>query len=214
VRLLGHAGLRADVLKASVGTQVREEWLRRRVGKGMIDVLITNPKLVETGLDLVDFQTTVWYEMEYSIYTMMQASRRTWRIGQINDVDVHFAVYRDSMEHRAAILVGQKLAAAQVLYGDSAEGALVEQSDSGHGFLADLARSVIEGAEVVDLGKLFHQVSRSNGNGNGHGESKFIGAATMPSVSDGSDLALGVTEAMGKPRMLGVPTSTKQMVLF
>jgi len=216
VRLLGHAGLRADVLKASVGTQVREEWLRRHVGKGMIDVLITNPKLVETGLDLVDFQTTVWYEMEYSIYTMMQASRRTWRIGQINDVDVHFAVYRDSMEHRAASLVGQKLAAAQLLYGDSVEGALVEQSDSGHGFLADLARSVIEGAEVVDLGNLFRQVSRSNGNGNGHSESGFIGAVAMPGVSDESDIASGVGEAMEKSLApaLGVPTSTKQMMLF
>jgi hypothetical protein len=215
-RILGHAGLRADVLKASVGTQVREEWLHRRVGKGMIDVLITNPKLVETGLDLIDFQTTVFYEIEYSVYTMMQASRRTWRIGQTRDVAVHFAVYRDSMEHRAASLVGQKLAAAQMLYGDSVEGALVEQADSGHGFLADLARSVIEGAAVVDLGKLFHQVSHGNGNGNGngHGASEFIGAATMPSMSDESDLALGMTEAMGKPHTLGVPTSTKQMMLF
>jgi len=214
VQILGRAGLRADVLKASVGTQVREEWLRRRVGKGMIDVLITNPRLVETGLDLVDFQTTVWYEMEYSIYTMMQASRRTWRIGQVNDVEVHFAVYRDTMEHRAASLVGQKLAAAQLLYGDSVEGALVEQADSGHGFLADLARSVIEGAEVVDLGKLFHQVSRSNGNGNGHSESEFIGAVAMPSVSDESDLASGGDEAMGQSSLFQPLTSTRQMTLF
>jgi hypothetical protein len=215
VQILGRAGLRADVLKASVGTQVREEWLRRRVGKGMIDVLITNPRLVETGLDLVDFQTTVWYEMEYSIYTMMQASRRTWRIGQTRDVDVHFVVYRDTMEHRAASLVGQKLAAAQLLYGDSVEGALVEQADSGHGFLADLARSVIEGAEVVDLGKLFHQVSRSNGNGNGHSESEFIGGAVaMPSVSDESDLAAGGDEALGKSWVLQPLMSTRQMTLF
>jgi len=89
----------------------------------------------------------------------MQASRRTWRIGQVKDVDVHFVVYRDTMEHRAASLVGQKLAAAQLLYGDSVEGALIDQSDSGHGFLADLARSVIERAEVTDLNQLFRQVS-------------------------------------------------------
>lgn len=95
----------------------------------MLDVLITNPRLVGTGLNLVDFQTTVFYEIEYSIYTMMQVSRWTWRIGQTCDVDVHFAVYRDTMEHHAASLVGQKLAAAQLLYGDSVEGALVEQAD-------------------------------------------------------------------------------------
>jgi Uncharacterised methyltransferase family (DUF6094) len=47
--LLQQAGLRTVVLNASVGTQVREEWLRHRVGQGL-DVLITNAKLVETGI--------------------------------------------------------------------------------------------------------------------------------------------------------------------
>ena len=65
--LLRRGGVRADILKANVGTQVREDWLRRRVGKGMLDVLITNPRLIETGLDLIAFQTTVWYECEYSL---------------------------------------------------------------------------------------------------------------------------------------------------
>jgi hypothetical protein len=213
VHILGRAGLRADVLKASVGTQVREEWLRHRVSKGMIDVLITNPKLVETGLDLIDFQTTVWFEMEYSVYLMMQASRRTWRIGQTQDVDVHFVVYRDSMEHRAASLVGQKLAAAQLLYGDSVEGALVEQADSGHGFLADLARSVIEGADVPDLGSLFRQVSLG-GNGNGNASREFIGATLPVMTSETSELMAGSMAAMNGMPTLNQVVSTKQMALF
>ena len=214
VRILGRAGLRADVLKASVGTQVREEWLRRHVGKGMVDVLITNPKIVETGLDLIDFQTTVWFEIDYSVYTMMQASRRTWRIGQVNDVDVHFVVYRDTMEHRAASLVGQKLAAAQLLYGDSVEGALIEQSDSGHGFLADLARSVIEGAEVTDLNQLFRQVSLGGGNGHANAGSEFIGTP-LPELSvDASEIGLGADAALSQSHLRTIPTSTRQMVLF
>jgi hypothetical protein len=213
VRILGRAGLRADVLKASVGTQVREEWLRHRVGKGMIDVLVTNPRLIETGLDLVDFQTTVWLEVEYSVYLMMQASRRTWRIGQTRDVDVHFAVYRDTMEHRAATLVGQKLAAAQLLYGESVEGALVEQSDSGHGFLADLARSVIEGAEVPDLGCLFRQVSLG-GNGNGNANHEFVGASHPALMTDTTELMVGTAAALNKVPVLSHMTNTKQMALF
>lgn len=162
-------------------------------------------------LHLIDFQTTVWYESEYSIYTMMQASRRTWRIGQTRDVDVHFAVYRDTMEHRAASLVGQKLAAAQLLYGDSVEGALVEQSDSGHGFLADLARSVIEGADVPDLGSLFRQVSLG-GNGNAAGE--FIGSRLSALTTDASEIAAGSVAAISEPRVLANATSTRQMALF
>jgi len=212
IHILGRAGLRAEVLKSSVGTQVREEWLRRRVGKAMIDVLITNPKIVETGLDLIDFQTTVWYEIDYSVYTMMQASRRTWRIGQVNDVDVHFAVYRDTMEHRAANLVGQKLAAAQLLYGDSVEGALVEQSNSGRGFLADLARSVIEGAKVTDLNQIFRQVSL--GGGNGHASSEFIGAPIASSSADELEIKLGAEAAVPQPQRATIPRSTQQMALF
>ena len=213
VRILGRAGLRADVLKASVGTQVREEWLHHRVGKGMIDVLVTNPRLVETGLDLIDFQTTVFFEVEYSVYTMTQASRRTWRIGQTQDVEVHFAVYRDTMEHRAASLVGQKLAAAQLLYGDSVEGALVEQSDSGHGFLADLARSVIEGADVPDLGCLFRQISVS-GNGHANVSSEFIGSSLPILTSDATEILAGSAAALSEPPGLVNSVSTRQMALF
>jgi superfamily II DNA or RNA helicase len=206
--ILGRSGLRADVLKAKVGTQVREEWLRRRVGKDMIDVLITNPKMVETGLDLIDFQTTVWFELDYSVYTMMQASRRTWRIGQTHAVDVHFAVYRNTMEHRAASLVGQKLAAAQLLYGDSVEGALVEQSESGRGFLADLARSVIEGAHVTDLNQIFRQVALSGGNG--HPNNEFIGALN----SEQSELDEGADAALAPSEPIAISTTARQMALF
>ncbi len=47
--LLQREGIKSIVLNASVGTQAREEWLRKKLSDGM-DVLITNPKLVETGL--------------------------------------------------------------------------------------------------------------------------------------------------------------------
>lgn len=168
--LLQREGLKSIVLNASVGTQAREEWLRKRLGEGL-DVLITNPKLVETGLDLVAFQSTAFFELDYSVYTMQQAARRTWRLGQVDDVSVYFAVYADTMEHRAMGLVAQKLAAALLLTGDAVEGALVQQTDSGRGFLADLARSVIEGAQVADLNSLFRERTRDSS-----AASQFLGA--------------------------------------
>ena len=154
--ILRREGVKVAVLSASVGTQTRERWLKRRARRG-IDVLITNPRLVETGLDLVAFQTSVFYEIEYSLYTLMQAARRTWRLGQVYDVKVYYTVYAGTMEYRAMTLIAQKLAAALLLYGDAVEGALVQQADTGRGFLADLAKSVIEGAEVADLNQLFAQ---------------------------------------------------------
>ncbi len=171
--LLQQAGLRTGVLNANVGTQAREDWLRHRIGQGL-DVLITNPKLVETGLDLVAFQTTAFFELDYSIYTMQQAARRTWRLGQVDDVITYYAVYADTMEHRAMGLIAQKLAAALLLTGDAVEGALVQQTDSSRGFLADLAKSVISGAQISDLNSLFRERSHERNT-----SSEFLGVSNL-----------------------------------
>lgn len=177
--LLTQAKLRADVLKASVGASQREDWLHKRVKQGMLDVLITNPKLVETGLDLVDFHTVVWFETDYSLYTVMQAARRTWRLGQTQPVAVWYVVYRATMEHRAAALIGQKLAAAKLLYGDAVEGALIQNADPGRGLLTELTRTAIDGATVIDLHTYFKRAANNvdapsapHGNGNGNGNAR------------------------------------------
>ena len=51
--LAEQAGLRADVLKVSVKPEARERWIDQRVDKGL-DVLFSNPALVETGLDYME----------------------------------------------------------------------------------------------------------------------------------------------------------------
>jgi len=54
-------------------------------------VLITNPRLVQTGPDLVSFTSVVFAEVEYSLDTLWQALRRVWRLGQTRpDFDVLF----------------------------------------------------------------------------------------------------------------------------
>ena len=90
------------------------------------------------------------------------------------------------------------------------QGALVDQADSGHGFLADLARSVIERSQVADLSHLFRQVSIAGGNG--HATSEFIGAE-LSEESDGSEISAGMQAALQEPS-LPVVISTRQMVLF
>ena len=152
--ILQRRGLRTIVLTASVGTEKREEWVANKVKAGL-DVMITNPKLVETGLDLVAFQTTAFYELDYSVYTMEQAARRTWRLGQIHPVQVHFAVYKNTMEHRAMALIASKWAAAQLLNGDAVEGALMTGMDNSGSMLAELAQNALAGADIADLKTLF-----------------------------------------------------------
>ncbi len=71
-------------------------------------------------------------------------------------------------------LIAQKLAAALLLTGDAVEGALVQQTDSGHGFLADLAKSVISGAQIADLNALFRERSREH-----TGSGEYLGVASV-----------------------------------
>ena len=74
-------GAKPFVLKGSVAPERRESLVQQQLEAGC-NVLITNPRLVATGLDLVAFPTLVFYEIDYSLFTMVQASRRAWRIIQ------------------------------------------------------------------------------------------------------------------------------------
>ena len=106
---LGRRGFKVAVMKAAaVAPERREAWVANRVEEG-VDVLVCHPRLVQTGLDLVDFPTIVWFETDYSVYTMRQASRRFWRIGQTQPVQVVFMAYRNTLQADALKLVAKKL---------------------------------------------------------------------------------------------------------
>jgi hypothetical protein len=52
------------------------------------------------NIDLLSFPSIFFYESGYSIYTLRQASRRSWRIGQKHAVRVAFFTYSDSAQER------------------------------------------------------------------------------------------------------------------
>ena len=58
-------------------------WVKSRLRQKVredVQVVIGNPMLVQTGLDLLDFPTIIFYQTGYSVFTLRQASRRSWRI--------------------------------------------------------------------------------------------------------------------------------------
>jgi SNF2 family DNA or RNA helicase len=79
--LLEQEGFKVGVLRASVDAARREDWVADQLERG-IDVMICNPELVKTGLDLLEFPTIVFMQSGYNVYTVQQAARRSWRIGQ------------------------------------------------------------------------------------------------------------------------------------
>ena len=144
-------GLRVSILGCNVDPRKREEWIAKRVNT--IDALICNPRLVETGLDLVQFSSVVFFEIEYSLYTLWQSVRRVWRLGQTQPVKAIFSVYSSAMEATALALMGRKMKAAQLVYGDEVGGAIVPEEEGD--FLTQLARDVLDGAKLSDLQTLF-----------------------------------------------------------
>ena len=79
--MLEENGYRVAVLPQSVPPEKRELWVDKKIKEGL-DVLITNPSLIETGLDLNAFTTLIYYNIGYNLYTFRQSSRRSWRINQ------------------------------------------------------------------------------------------------------------------------------------
>lgn len=179
VAVLKAAGLRAEALPSSIAPENREKWIRKSTDA--LDALITNPRLVETGLDLVMFHSIVFYEVEYSLYTLWQACRRVWRLGQTRGVEVTYLCYQDTMEEKALSLMGRKMYAAQLLYGDEAGGAIVESDDGS--FLTELAREALSDTKLDDLTAIFAAQNKA----------VDVAASDVFAVSDLS--ALGIEQA-------------------
>ena len=107
--------------------------------------MITHPRNVQTGLDLIQFPEVVWYQQDYSVYIVRQASRRSWRIGQKEPVNVHHLYYKGTIQEKAITLNVKKLRAALLTEGELTDGQFLEQIEE-DGLVA-LAKTIIDRAE-------------------------------------------------------------------
>lgn len=128
-QLLQRRGYRAEIMTDKVKTTEREAWVQKRLA-AELQVLITNPSLVETGLDLNAFTTLIFYSMGTKLFTLRQASRRGWRINQTAPkVTVYLLYYQHTMQHKFLKLMASKLAAAGMIEGNFSEEGLAAMSD-------------------------------------------------------------------------------------
>lgn len=133
---LGQHGIRAAVLRSGntggPDPEDREEWIAKMTPD--VDVIISNPTLVQTGLDLYDFPSIVYAHPGQNTYTLRQASRRAWRLGQSLDCEVDYLVYTasvgKSVQKAAMTLMSKKMAASLAIEGDFTSEGLAALSDS------------------------------------------------------------------------------------
>lgn len=145
-RILSREGIRTAVLRSSVDTSKRESWYARQVKQG-VQVVVTHPKIVETGLDLLDFPTLIFHESGYSLHTLRQASRRSWRIGQRRPVRVKFLCYEETMQTSCLRLMGKKLLVALTMEGKFA-GEGLQTVDEDDDMLSAMARELVESSGI------------------------------------------------------------------
>jgi hypothetical protein len=158
--LLKIRGIKTDILRASVPLAKREEWIAKHGPKA--DVILSHPRLVETGLDLFDkngghnFPTLIFYSTGYNLFTLRQASRRAWRIGQRLPCKVHYLFYQGTMQDRAIALMGRKMSAAKAIEGKFSSDGLVAMAGE-EGMEMALAKSL---ADRIDEGEAVRHWTR------------------------------------------------------
>ena len=140
--LLESSGLKTAVLRATVDAAKREDWVADQVDRGL-DVLVTNPELVKTGLDLLEFPDIVFMQSGYNVYTLQQASRRSWRIGQKQAVEVQFLGYAGSAQMECLRLMAKKIAVSQSTSGDMPDSGLDVLNDAGDSIEVALAKRLL-----------------------------------------------------------------------
>ncbi len=160
MKLMAQNGIRAEVLPATVSPAKREQWVEARVKKG-VQVLITNPSLVETGMDLNDFTTLIYYNISYNLFNLRQSSRRSWRINQkAPRIEVYMLYYKNTMQHRAIKLMASKLAVASIIEGNISDEGLAAMSDCAD-MTSQLAKELTLGIknEVEDVAAAFKKMA-------------------------------------------------------
>ena len=175
LKLLKRNSIKALQLKAgTVDSEERSEWLQREARSH--DVIVCQPKLVETGVNLLDYPTIIWYEIEYSMFMTEQASRRSYRLNQTKDVEVYYLAYADTMQERALRIIARKADVSRTFHGDLAKTGLSTFNPDPDDIREQLARE-IAGAlpatadeDELDINAMLSEMDMGSAYGDGESE--------------------------------------------
>ena len=162
--ILEKAGLRVKVLRSSVETKVREQWIMDNAPG--VDVMVSHPELVETGLDFFDhagtynFPTIDFYSTGYETNMVRQSGGRHFRIGQKKDCKTRYYYYEETMQARAMKHMGEKFSAATSLEGKFSSEGLMALAGEGSGSMEHvLARSLVDQMDDCDVGRAWSKIT-------------------------------------------------------
>jgi SNF2 family DNA or RNA helicase len=151
-RLISEAGYKCAIL-ANVDPADREAWIEEQHADGA-QVIVCNPELVKTGLDLVNpetgmnYPTLIFFQTGYSTFTLRQASRRSYRVIQTEECRTYFLCYRSTLQEKALALMSKKQRASLALEGKFSSEGLAAMTDGGDDLGVALAQALVEKADL------------------------------------------------------------------
>lgn len=148
-KVLENVGAKVAILDASTTKpNRRSEWLKQKVEKEGYNVIIVSQELVKVGLDLLCTPTLIFYQFSWSLFTINQAARRAWRIGQTKECRLFYLAYRDTYQEYMAQLIAMKNKASAAMSGEvSSEGLSAMLGDEGD-LQSLLIKAIKEGTVV------------------------------------------------------------------
>lgn len=186
-RILQREGIRAEVLTSDVKPELREAWYERQLAQGM-QVCIAHPRLIALGLDLLFAADILFHETGYSLYTLRQASRRSWRIGQTQAVSVKFLAYAHTAQETCLRLMGRKLLVALAMEGKfSTEG--LESLAGDDDLLMAMARELVTEQGIGESAEVTWRQIQAQNEAFGHREVELVEPARDAVPADESELS-------------------------
>ena len=157
--ILSKAGINAMPLPQMEADR-RLSWLETASLKA--DAIICHPKSVETGLNLLQFPTIIWFELDYSLYLIEQASARSHRINQTIPVSIHFLAYANTLQERALRIIAAKADTGRLIYGELSATGLSAFNPEADDIRSTMARELFESDPSPehahqDINTLFNQ---------------------------------------------------------
>ena len=204
-RIFGKDGIRVAVLTTQVAPEEREGWYERQLRAG-VDVVIGHPRLTQTGLDLWSFPDIFFAETGYSIYTLRQASRRSWRIGQRQNVNVKFFYYTGTMQEACLRLMGKKLLVSLAMEGKFASDGL-QAIGEGDDILMAMARELVTEKGIGESADAVWKQLRTQ-------QAEIFGVRTVDAPVEGQQARVAVQPEAITPAPVPVPEVETQLLMF
>nr|WP_281721312.1 hypothetical protein [Nitrosomonas nitrosa] len=143
------------ILKNTVQAERREKVIEGQIAAG-VNVVVCNPELVKTGLDLIYFPTLIFWEITFNLGTMMQAAARAYRLNQTHKHCKTYYIFAEgTMEHTAVQLMSRKQRAAKLLTGDIGLTGLDALTEGESGFEEALLDAIAKDETLLDPSEMF-----------------------------------------------------------